>query len=283
MEDWAAAEAVPLTKEDQEVFDPLKSGFIWYTPPLASETSHKTGGQEWVITGHDMQVLSMTVPAGETITTEPASFLFGSSKMSTKVELTLCSFGGCMEGWKRICGGESCVKLLLGFEEPGYVGITPSFPAKILPVKFGSHVASGRALILQPGAYLAELGDVDVGCDLDCSITTCCCAGLGLCRQKLTGSDNSIAFLNAGGTIVYRNLKSGETITVDSGSVVGFEDTVELGITFNGKMCGCCTCCCGGEGCCSTTMSGPGKVYMQSMSFARFSAAVAQTIERDEA
>ncbi|KAL3924822.1 MAG: hypothetical protein SGILL_000807 [Bacillariaceae sp.] len=282
MDDFAA-EAVPLTEEDEEVFDPLSSGFIWYTPPLASETSHKTGGHEWVITGHDMQVLSMTVPGGETITTEVASFLFGSSKMSTEVECTLCSPAGCGEGWNRICGGESCVKLLLGFEEPGYVGLTPTFPAKIIPIKFGTHVASGRSMILQPGAYLAELGDVDVGCDLDCGITTCCCAGLGLCRQKLSGSDNSIAFLNAGGTIVYKNLKNGETITVDSGSVVGFEDSVELGIQFNGRMCGCCTCCCGGEGCCSTTMSGPGKVYMQSMSFQRFSAAVAQTIERDDA
>jgi hypothetical protein len=65
-----AAEAVPLTEEDVEIFDPLKSGFIWYTPPLASEVSHTTGGQEWSIAGHDMQILTMTVPPGETVTTE---------------------------------------------------------------------------------------------------------------------------------------------------------------------------------------------------------------------
>jgi uncharacterized protein (AIM24 family) len=275
MEDFAA-EAVPLTDDDKEVFDPLSSGFIWYTPPLASETSHTTGGQEWCIAGHDMQVLTMTVPSGQTITTEVGTFMYMHPKMETKVELTLCSPSGCGEGCNRICGGESCVKLLLVNEsgEQGYVGLTPNFPAKIIPIKFGTHVSSGKSLIAQRGAYLSELGDVDVGCNLDCGITTCCCAGLGLCRQKLSGSDDSIAFLNAGGTIVFKRLKDDEVITVDSGSVVG--------IKWNGRMFGCCTCCCGGEGCCSTTLKGPGRVYMQSMSFSRFQAAVSQTIERDE-
>jgi uncharacterized protein (AIM24 family) len=123
---------------------------------------------------------------------------------------------------------------------------------------------------------MAELGDVDVGCSLDCGLSTCCCAGLGCCRQRVSGSNDSIAFLAAGGTVVYKHLEDGEIITVDSGSVVGFEDTVDLGIKFNGKF---CTCCCGGEGCCSTTLRGPGRVYLQSMSFARFSAAVTQAME----
>ena len=276
-----AAEAVPLTEDDKAVFDPHDSGFIWYTPPLASEVSHTTGGQEWCIAGHDMQVLTMTVPSGETLTTEVGSFMYMHPKMETKVELTLCTSSGFGEGCNRICGGESCVKVLLVNESPeqGYAGITPNFPAKIIPVKFGTHITSGRSLIAQSGVYMAELGDVDVGCDLDCGITTCCCAGLGLCRQKLSGTDDSIAFLNAGGTIVYKHLKDGETITVDSGSVVGFEDTVDLGIQWNGRMFGCCTCCFGGEGCCSTTLKGPGRVYMQSMSFKRFQAAVSQTIQ----
>ncbi len=174
-----AAEVVPLTAEDQEVFDPLKSGFLWYTPPLASEVSHTTGGHEWCIAGHDMQVLTMTVPTGKTVITEVGSFMYMHPSMETKVELTLCTPGGCGEGCRRICGGEDCVKVLLVNEsgQQGYVGLTPSFPAKIIPIKFGTHVASGHSLIAQPGSYLSELGDIDVGCNLDCSLTTCCCAG----------------------------------------------------------------------------------------------------------
>jgi len=125
---------------------------------------------------------------------------------------------------------------------------------------------------------MTELGDVDVGCDLDLSVRTCCCAGLGLCRQKITASDGSVAFLAAGGTIVYRSLKEGETITVDTKSVVAYEESVELGITPNGQL---CTCLFGGEGCFSTTLTGPGRVYMQSYGFSKFAAAVQQTVMED--
>ena len=130
-----AAEAVPLTEAQEEIFDPLKTDFIWYQPPLASEVSHKTGGQEWCVTGHDMQVLSMTVPPGETITTEVGSFMYMHPKMETKVELLLCNPKGCVEGCNRVCGGESCVKvyLLNEMNEQGYVGLTPNFPAKVRP------------------------------------------------------------------------------------------------------------------------------------------------------
>jgi hypothetical protein len=100
--DFAAAEAVPLTAENEEIFDPLKTDFIWYTPPLASKVSHTTGGQNWCIAGNDMQVLTMTVPAFSEVTTEIGSFMYMNSGMETKVELTLCSTKGCSEGWKRV-------------------------------------------------------------------------------------------------------------------------------------------------------------------------------------
>jgi len=134
-----AAEATPLNEDFTSIFDPLKSGFFWYQPPLASEQSHTTGGHEWNIVGHDMQILTMTVPRGETVTTEVGSFMYMSPFMETQVELTLCSnqTGGCSKGCSRICGGESCVKVFLinNSSQDGYVGLTPNFPAKVVPVR----------------------------------------------------------------------------------------------------------------------------------------------------
>lgn len=98
------------------------------------------------------------------------------------------------------------------------------------------------------------------GCDLDLSPVTFCCAGLGCLRQKISGSEPSIAFLNAGGTIVYKSLQAGETITVDTTSLIAMESDIQMGITPNGK---CCTMAFGGECCFSTTLTGPGKVFMQ--------------------
>jgi uncharacterized protein (AIM24 family) len=112
-----------------------------------------------------MQVLTATVSPGQTVTTEVGSFVYGSSDIETTVELTCFSSGGCTEGWNRICGGESCVKVLLtnkGAQE-GYVGLTPPFPAKIIPLQFGTHIKESNALIAQPGVYMSQLGQVDVG------------------------------------------------------------------------------------------------------------------------
>jgi hypothetical protein len=137
-----AAEAVPLTSEQEDVYDPLKTGFLWYTPPLATEKSHTTGGHEWCIAGHDMQILTMTVPAGEQVVTEVGSFMYMAPFMETQVELTLCSEGGPGKGCNRICGGENCAKVILKNDsaESGYVGLTPNFPAKVIPVSSNENI-----------------------------------------------------------------------------------------------------------------------------------------------
>jgi len=61
----------------------------------------------------------------------------------------------------------------------------------------------------------------------------------------------------------------------DGGCLVGYEDTVKLGVAYAGR---CFTCFCGGEGLFNTTMTGPGKIYMQSMSFRRYGNAVRTTV-----
>ena len=49
-----AEEVVPLTAVQNQVVDPMNSGFVWYTPPMASNKEQMTGGHEWIISGHDM-------------------------------------------------------------------------------------------------------------------------------------------------------------------------------------------------------------------------------------
>jgi len=268
-------ETVGFIEEDK--VDPLNSGFSWWKAPMQLNTAHNVGGHTWTISGHDMQVLTTTVPAGEQVVTEQGSFMFMHPDMKMDVEFTLCQSGGLNRMW----GGESCVKVLLqnNSSSEGYAGITPNYPAKIVPIVFGDNVKTDSALIAQGGSYMSEIGDVEVGCDADCSFKTCCCAGIGPCRQKITGGHDSVAFLAAGGTVVKRVLNDGETIIVDSASVVAYEDTVELGIASNGKF---CTCCLGGEGCFSTTLTGPGSVWMQSMNFTKFRNAVQVTVYEEE-
>ena len=88
--------------------------------------------------------------------------------------------------------------------------------AKVVPVDMSSP-AVGGTLIAQQGAFMASYGDVSIGISCDCNLMRCCCAGLGLVRQKLHG--NGTAFLASTGTIVQKVLQAGETIVVDTVSM----------------------------------------------------------------
>ena len=122
---------------------------------------------------------------------------------------------------------------------------------------------------LQDGAYFASYGDVSISYDIDCFSRTCMFGGQGCVRQSVQG--NGTALLAAMGTLMTKELEPGETIVVDTHSLVAWSESVVMDIKSTGSF---CTCCCGGEGLFNTTLTGPGTVYFQSMSFQKFKKAL---------
>lgn len=224
-------------------------------------------GSDYVITGPDCQILSLLMKPGHKITTEPGSMMFMSPGVKSSSECGSCS---------RTCSGETFCKVIYENKDGrnGYIGLTPNFPAKIIPINLSEY---GGKIIAKRGAYFSSIGDASVDYNLDCGCITSTFGGLGCCRQQVTG--NGTAFLAAGGTVVIKNLSPNETIVIDYDSVVGFEASTTLGARFSG---GPLTICCGGEGCCVNTLTGPGKVVLQSMSFDKFRAAVAPPPQKGE-
>ncbi|GMI08389.1 hypothetical protein TrVE_jg9199 [Triparma verrucosa] len=229
--------------------DPFNTGFVPFQPPVVEEP-------RWQISGDDCQVVTVLLDPEEELKTEPGSMMFMSPSVETDVEC------GCFDGCGRMCAGEPCVKVGLknGGGDAAYVGLTPNFPAKVVPVE----LSNMKNFVAKSGAIMSSLGDVNISTSCDTNPATCCCTSLGMCRQSLDGEGT--AFLAAGGTILVKELKEGETLIVDSESVVGFQDTIGFGITPNQF----CTCCFGGEGMCNATMEGPGTVVVQSMSFKKY-------------
>ena len=88
--------------------------------------------------------------------------------------------------------------------------------------------------------------------------------GEGFILQRLEGE--GLAFVHAGGTIVEKNLASGETLRVDTGCLVAFAPTVDYDIKFIG---GFQNALFGGEGLFLVNLTGPGLVYLQSLPFSR--------------
>jgi len=239
-----------------EQVDPFNTGFIPYVPPVVEEP-------RWQITGDDSQVVTCMLEPSEAIQTEPGSMMFMSPSIKTDVECDPCA--GCI----RKLAGEDFVKVALTNEggDAAYVGLTPNYPAKVVPIELSQ---IGGKFIGKSGAVMSSLGDVNISTSTDCNPCTSCFSGLGGLRQLLEGSGT--AFLAAGGTILTKDLAEGESLVIDTDSLVGFSESVSFSVRPSG---GPVTCCCGGEGMFNTVVTGPGTVVVQSMSFKKFVKAVA--------
>jgi len=169
----------------------------------------------------------------------------------------------------RCLAGEDC--FVLNFthsgDQPGkgFVALTPNFPmAKVVPVDLSSPEVGG-VLIAQKGAFMASVGDVEIGISFDCNFCRCCCAGTGLVRQKIEG--NGLALIAANGTIIQKVLAPGEVIIMDTNCVLAFAESCKLDIRRAGGIGGIIG---GGEGIFNTTLTGPGLVLVQSMNETTF-------------
>lgn len=127
-------------------------------------------------------------------------------------------------------------------------------------------------LIARGGMYMSHLGDsndLKLVANVQCCSCACCCGGMGFATQHITGKGT--VFLAAGGSVLTKKLAVGETIVVDTNGIVGYEESVKMAVRTTG---GCCNMCCGGEGMFNTTLTGPGLIIIQTMSFEKYRAAI---------
>jgi len=210
---------------------------------------------KYEVLGDDMQVLNVKLDVGETLISESGSMNFMSRGVKSNVD--------CSQPCGRCCSGEACImSTFTGTQDNDFVAVTPKLPAKIIPIPMGGTAGKFRA---KDGAYFASLGDAKVSFAIDCNPCTVCCGGQGCIQQTMEGEGT--VFVSAMGTILQKNLDVGEVLVIDTDSLVAWEDSAKLGIKRAG---GCCTCCFGGEGLFNTTITGPGQVFVQSMSIQKF-------------
>jgi len=210
------------------------------------------------------QVLEIEVEPGQTVTAEPGTMCYMSPGIGMGAD-----FGSLGQACKRsCCAGEAAVRLHLinRTSEVQRVGITPKFPAKILPIDLAQH----SGMIVNRGAFLAAMGsDWRVDLKMAGSAGAACCGGQGLFMNTLHGQ--GMAFLNAGGTVMQKHLAQGEEFIVDHHSVLAFEKSVKLDVRRTG---GCMVCCCAGQGLFNAVLTGPGFVMVHTMALAKLQKAV---------
>ena len=219
---------------------------------------------DFQICGDRYSVVNKVLQPGESYVSEPGAMMYMSDK-STNNNVTMRASWGIRRLGAAI-SGESFAKVIYTNrgDEVGFVGITPNMPyAIVMPFD----VSSLGNLYCKRGAFMAGDTTIRVSAQwlptADCfSCIKACCAGQQPVIQGISGQGT--ALLEAGGTVVCKDLAPGERFLIDSDALVAFTADVKYDNVMVGSF---TTCCFGGEGCWNTELTGPGKVYVQTLSY----------------
>jgi uncharacterized protein (TIGR00266 family) len=163
--------------------------------------------------------------------------------------------GGFLKGLKRTIGGESFfVNDFTAGPGGGVVGVAAALPGDMVLVD----VSQGRTIMVQSGSWIASDTSIDV--DSKWGGGKMFFSGEGLILLKCTG--NGHVLLSSYGAILETSLAQGEVMTLDTGHVVAFDDTITYSVRKAGSW---KTSLLGGEGL-VTDFTGPGRIWMQTRS-----------------
>ena len=211
------------------------------------------------IYGDDMQLVEVELDQGEGVRAEAGTLTY----MEDGIEMQTSTGGGIFKGLKRAITGESffITTFLNNAGGKAKVAFAAPYPGKIIPISLNDF---GGRIICQKDSFLCAAQGIEIEIAFTKRLGAGVFGGEGFILQRLEG--DGMAFVHAGGTIVEKDLVAGETLRVDTGCLVAFNDSVTYDIKFIG---GFTNALFGGEGLFLATLTGPGKVYLQSLPFSR--------------
>ncbi len=241
-------------------------------PPPPAGRAHEI---DYELFGEEMQYVEITLDPQEACIAEAGAFFF----MDPGIEMQTIFGDGARQGGglmdklfaagKRVLTGESLFMTLFANSRGAgrqKVAFAAPYPGRIVPMHLGQ---LGGTLICQKDAFLCAAKGISVGIAFQRKLGAGFFGGEGFILQKLEG--DGLAFVHAGGTILERELRPGETLRVDTGCLVAFEPRVGYDIQL---VPGVKTALFGGEGLFFATLTGPGRVWLQSLPFNRFASRV---------
>ena len=229
---------------------------------------------DYEIKGAEMQFVEIELDPGEAAVGEAGSLFFMDAGIGMDTVFGDGSaaqsgvFGKLLGAGKRLITGESLFTTVYtnNHSAKQRVAFGAPYPGKILPMDLRQ---LGGMLICQRDAFLCAARGVSLGVALQKKLSTGFFGGEGFIMQKLEG--DGLAFVHAGGTVVRRELHTGQTLMVDTGCVVAYTPSVDFEIQYVGKV---KTALFGGEGLFLAKLSGPGTIWLQSLPFSRLASRV---------
>ena len=232
--------------------------------PQVATTGKGTTGMEYKIYGTIMQTVVMELDPGETVFSESG----GLAWMSGNIAMNTSGRGGGLGGmFKRAISGESLFMVEFTSQgSKGMVAFAADFPGKIIPV----HLGPGQQIIAQKDAFLCAEKTITTDIHFRRNLGSGLFGGEGFILQKLTGP--GVAFVSLDGEIVEYTLAPGQIMKVDTGCVAMFEPTVSYDVEM---VKGFKNVLFGGEGLFLSTLTGPGRIWLQTMPMINLAKAIA--------
>jgi uncharacterized protein (TIGR00266 family) len=236
-------------------------------PPPPGRQAHDI---DFVINGTEMQFVEVELDPAESVVAEAGSFMYMTPGITMETVFgdgsgaqTGGFFGALVGAGKRLLTGESLFMTV--FSNSGstkqQVAFAAPYAGKIIPMDLST---LGGELVCQKDSFLCAARGVSIGIAFQRKIGAGLFGGEGFIMQRLQG--DGLCFVHAGGTIQARDLQPGETLRVDTGCLVALQPSVTYDIQFVGKV---KTALFGGEGLFYATLTGPGKVWLQSLPLSR--------------
>ncbi|NSW53585.1 MAG: TIGR00266 family protein [Anaerolineae bacterium] len=205
------------------------------------------------IDGTVMQMLTVFLNKGESLFTESG----GMAWMTQGIEMSTNTRGGLMKGLGRSLAGESLFLTTYTSQVDGaWIVMTPEAPGKVVELD----LKPGETWIAQKDAFMCAQDGVEMKMHFRKKLGAGLFGGEGFILQQITGPGK--AWLEIPGETVQYTLKPGQTLKIDPGHIAAFEATVQYNIE---TVKGLGNILFSGEGLFLATLSGPGKVVLQTM------------------
>ena len=241
-------------------------------PPPPAGGSRRSDEVDYHIVGNDMQFVEIELDPGESVVAEAGALMYKDAAVELETVFGDSSYagqsGGLMDkllsAGKRVITGEGLFTTLFthkGASGKAHAAFAAPYPGTIHAMRLTDY---GSRIICQKDSFLCGARGVQLGIFFQRKILTGLFGGEGFIMEKLEG--DGLVFVHAGGTVVERELAPGERIDVDTGCVVAFAGNIDFDVRAVG---GIKSMLFGGEGVFLATLTGPGKVWLQSLPFSR--------------
>jgi uncharacterized protein (TIGR00266 family) len=264
MKEWAPLRNVPVFAA--ALGGGSTSPVVIPAPP--GRTAHEI---DFKIFGDDLQFVEVELDPGESAVAEAGAMMYMTQgiEMNTvfgdgsQNQAATGFMGKLLGAGKRLLTGESLFMTV--FSNSGYgkqqVAFAAPYAGKIIPLDLAT---LGGRITCQKDSFLCAARGVSIGIEFQKKIGVGLFGGEGFIMQRLEG--DGLVFVHAGGTIHSFELSPGQNLRVDTGCLVALQPTVSYDIQFVGKV---KTAFFGGEGLFFASLTGPGKVWLQSLPLSR--------------